>query len=63
MKFEWDPTKELKNVKKHSIDFTEATTVFNDPLELTVSDPDHSVGESRFVSIGCSYTNRLLVVS
>ena len=63
MEFEWNPGKEQSNVEKHGIDFTEAATVFGDPLELTIADPDHSVGESRFLSMGRSARNRILVVS
>jgi uncharacterized protein len=63
VEFEWDPAKERSNIERHRVDFTEAATVFGDPLELTISDPDHSVGEFRFLSIGHSSFNRLLVVS
>ena len=49
--------------ERHGVDFTEAATVFGDPLELTIADPDHSVGEFRFLSMGFSSLNRLLVVS
>jgi uncharacterized protein len=37
--------------------------VFGDPLEITISDPDQSIGEARFLSMGYSSLNRLLVVS
>ena len=63
MEFEWSPNKELANIAKHGVTFSEAVTVFNDPLELTISDPDHSIGELRFLSIASSSLNRLLVVS
>ena len=63
MEFEWDPGKEQSKLEKHGVDFTEAATVFGDPLELTILDPDHSVGEFRFISIGHSSLNRILVVS
>jgi len=36
--------------------------VFGDSLAVTVSDPDHSVGEERFITIGQSSSGRLLVV-
>jgi uncharacterized DUF497 family protein len=42
--------------------FEEAATVFADPLELTISDPSHWVGEDRYVSVGTSAVGRLLVV-
>ncbi|MBU0500808.1 MAG: BrnT family toxin [Gammaproteobacteria bacterium] len=63
MEFGWDKNKAWKNEKKHCIAFSEATTIFGDPLELTISDPDHSSGEYRFLSIGRSSTGKLLVVS
>ena len=63
MQFEWDPAKAAENAAKHRVEFTEAITVFGDPLELTIPDPDHSVGEKRFLSIGQSAAGRLLVVA
>ena len=63
MEFEWDPDKERSNLERHGVDFTEAATVFGDPLELTISDPDHSIGELRFLRIGHSARNCILVVS
>lgn len=63
MKFEWDPDKAAENLKKHGVGFPEATTVFADPLELTIRDPDHSDGEARFLSLGMSTANRLVVVA
>jgi uncharacterized DUF497 family protein len=63
VEFEWDPDKEQSNIEKHGVDFTEAATVLGNPLELTISDPDHSVGEFRFLSIAHSSLNRILVVS
>jgi uncharacterized DUF497 family protein len=62
MQFTWDRNKARRNLQKHGISFDEATTVFGDPLAGTIADPDHSVEEARFVTIGLSETNRLLVV-
>jgi len=63
VEFEWDPVKAAANAKKHGVDFAEALTVFVDPLEVTIPDPDHSVGERRFLSIGSSTARRLIVVA
>ena len=63
MEFEWDPAKAAANLKDHGVGFTEAMTIFGDPFELTIADPDHSESESRFLSIGASATGRLLVVA
>ena len=62
MRFEWD-AKARANLRKHGVSFEEASTVFYDELAATGADPDHSVGEARFVTFGVSSDNRLLVVS
>ncbi len=51
MEFEWNPDKAIKNIQKHNVSFTEAATIFNDPLSLTYRDPDHSVYENRYITI------------
>ena len=63
MDFAWDPRKAEGNRRKHRVSFEEAATVFRDPLSLTGSDPDHSIGERRFITFGISNVGRLLVVS
>jgi uncharacterized protein len=60
--FEWDPEKAAINKKTHGITFDEASTTFKDTLSLTIYDPLHSEDEVRFVLIGNSHKNRLLVV-
>ena len=60
--FEWDPQKAESNIEKHGVSFEEASTVFRDPLSLTIDDPLHSTVEERMVQIGISHMNRLLVV-
>jgi uncharacterized DUF497 family protein len=63
MEFEWDSDKAILNFEKHGVSFQEAATVFNDPLSVTFPDPDHSIGESRYVIIGLSEFGQLLVSS
>ena len=63
MEFEWDARKAVVNKRKHSVAFQEATTVFGDPLAVTFEDPDHSVGEERYITFGMSANSRLLAVS
>jgi uncharacterized DUF497 family protein len=60
--FEWDPKKAKKNLNIHGISFDEASTVFRDTLSLSIYDPLHSDEEDRFVLIGNSHNNRLLVI-
>lgn len=61
--FEWDSEKASANEAKHGVSFPEATTVFGDPLSVTIPDPYHSIGEERFLTIGVSHQQRLLVVA
>jgi uncharacterized DUF497 family protein len=63
MEFEWNSAKADSNERKHGIDFVEASTVFGDPLEITIYDPGHSEGEYRFLSLGRSTNGRLIMVS
>jgi len=37
-------------------------TAFYDPLSATFDDPDHSMGEQRYITVGFSSQNRLVVV-
>jgi len=52
--FEWDEAKADANARKHGVTFELASTVFHDPLLLTVADPEHSDAEERWFSIGCA---------
>ena len=61
--FEWDPDKARANATRHGVEFAEAATAFADALSVTIPDPDHSLGEQRFVTLGMSHRQRLLVVA
>jgi len=60
--FERDFKKAKINLEKHGISFEEASTAFKDPLSLTIDDPFHSSDEERFILIGMSYNNKMLVI-
>ncbi len=60
--FQRDEKKSNSNYRKHGITFEEAKTVFNDPFAITITDPDHSISEERYIDLGFSINNRLLVV-
>ncbi len=60
--FEWDENKARGNLKKHKVSFEEAKTVFNDPLLITFPDDEHSETEDRYISIGTSASNKVLLV-
>ncbi len=61
--FEWDPAKASRNRRKHRVSFHEAATIFGDPLAITFRDPDHSTSEQRFITLGTSSMNRILIVA
>jgi uncharacterized DUF497 family protein len=61
--FEWDPEKADANLQKHGVSFDEASTVFGDPLSLLMPDPDHSADEERYLVLGMSAHQMLLVVA
>lgn len=63
MILEWDPEKAASNYTKHGVDFHEAGSVLDDPLSTTFPDPDHSLDEQRYLTIGSSLSGRILVVA
>ena len=62
MIFTWDEEKATSNLKKHSISFQEAQSVFDDCDALRIFDPDHSEDEERFILLGLSTVLRVLVI-
>ena len=63
MEFEWAPEKATINLTKHEVSFPHASTIFGDPLSMTFHDPDHSDDEGRYITIGSSADDVLLIVS
>ncbi len=63
LQFEWDLDKARTNQRKHRVTFEEAATVFADVLGVTAPDPDHSVNEERYITVGVSQHRRLLIVA
>jgi len=62
MEFEIDPTKAAQNLKKHRVSFEEAASVYGDPMAYTFADPDHSIGEERWLMFGLSRMARVLAI-
>lgn len=62
LSFEWDENKARTIVAKHGVSFEEASTVFGDPMSITIPDPAHSQTEDRWIILGHSQRGRLLVV-
>ena len=63
MNFEWDPDKATQNRRKHGVSFYDAASVFADRLAVTYHDPDHSLSEERFITVGMSRNGRVLIVA
>ena len=63
MKLDWDTKKAATNLKKHRVSFQEGASVFGDPMAITFDDPDHSVGERRFLTFGVTRTEKFVIVS
>ena len=62
MKFEWDTKKEKTNIQKHGISFEQACYVFADPFALNKYDDEHSHEEDRWILLGKSLNEIVLVV-
>jgi uncharacterized protein len=62
IEFEWDEINAAANLRKHSVSFDLACTVFHDPRILTAADLDHSANEERWFSIGCAHNGLMLSV-
>jgi hypothetical protein len=54
MRFEWSQRKAAANRKKHGVSFEEAGTAVADTYAVTGADPDHSVGERRWITFDVS---------
>jgi len=59
MEFLWDPKKNRDNLRKHGLDFAEASEVFRGPL-LARPDTREDYGEERWQGIG-SIRGRVVV--
>ncbi len=60
LRFLWNPRKAAPNLRKHDVGFGEATTAFDDPLSVTIVDPDHSTDEQRFLLLGLGESIRII---
>jgi uncharacterized DUF497 family protein len=63
MKFEWDTKKDNINIKKHGITFEQASYVFLDPFALNQYDEEHSDNEDRWILLGKSLNQTILLVA
>ena len=61
--FEWDEAKAAANGRKHGVSFELASSIFRDPLLLTLADTAHSELEERWFSIGLAGNGALISVA
>jgi uncharacterized protein len=61
-RFEWDPEKHRANRAKHSLDFSDAQRIFDDPLAIDWLDDREDYGKDRFAALGM-VDGRLLFVA
>ena len=62
MKFAWDPKKEIINIKKHGVSFSDAKDALSCGLVVVLRE-DESKEEPTFVYLGmCKKLNALVVV-
>jgi uncharacterized DUF497 family protein len=63
MIFEWDEVKAKANLDKHGVSFEQASTVFGDPLSLTIHDPLHSADYRVLVVVHTDREGRVRIIS
>lgn len=61
MEIEFDAEKALSNLRKHQVSFADAELALQDPMALTIEDPD-AIEEQRFVTLGMAFNGQVLVV-
>lgn len=59
---EWEPGKATCVLAERALVFTDAGTVFLDPLAITIPEEAHSTYEVRHVTIGSTSSGRIRVV-
>ena len=63
MNFEWDEIKNRINQEKHGVSFDEAKEIFDDPLHISKLDHRFNYFEERWITIGATKKEKLLVVA
>lgn len=51
-RFDWDPSKDAENQRKHGVSFIRAQYAFADPERVIARDVSHSQTEDRFYCFG-----------
>lgn len=63
MKFLWDENKNITNKEKHGVSFEQAREVFSDPFQLSILDERFSYFEERWITVGTTHEQHILVVA
>lgn len=63
MKFEWSEEKNSLNKAKHDVSFEEAREVFDDPFHISKLDFRFDYFEERWITLGSTSTDKILVVA
>ena len=63
MKFEWNETKSILNIKNHQISFEEAKEVFEDPMHISKLDHRFDYFEERWITLGSTNQHKVIVVA
>jgi uncharacterized DUF497 family protein len=61
MRFEWDETKNRRNLRKHDVRFQTAALVFDDPFAITQRDQAFD-NEERWMTVGAIGPGSVLLV-
>ncbi len=62
MGFEWDDSKNVANIAKHSLSFYEAQDAFFDKKRVILQDSEHSSTEKRYFCIGKTVSGGIATV-
>jgi uncharacterized DUF497 family protein len=60
--YDWEDSKAEENHRRHGVTFDEAETVLDNPLSWRSADEAHSWTDERFMVVGWSSVDRLLMV-
>lgn len=59
--YDWDPAKADANFRKHGVLFSDAVSVLEGEMGLTIRDP-YAEDEERWITLGADVLGRILVV-
>jgi uncharacterized DUF497 family protein len=63
MRYVYDPAKKAANLRKHGLDFDDASKVIESDTNVTFEDRRFDYGEQRFITLGLLDANVAVVVT